>query len=93
MLHKTYKNGNPIDFGKDGDHVKVRAILATGLVPRVDNFGPLHEDRKIVADQVIVHEGYELHVVHCKEAIGFSFGQWLTTATNVNDVYYQRLSK
>lgn len=86
-IHKEYLNGNAIAFGKDSDHVKVRAILATGIVPRVDNFGPLHADRKIKADEIRIVDNYELHIVHVPEAIGFSLGSdggSLTTAKNVN---------
>jgi hypothetical protein len=90
---KVYPNGNNVAFGENGDHVKVRAILATGLVPRVSNFGPLRPDRMAEEAKVITSGDFELHIVHRDEVGGFDFANGFTTSKDVNDVYYQRISK
>lgn len=86
-----YKNGNAVAL-YPSDHKIVRGILATGIVERVNNFGPLLKDKQVKANQVITSGDYELHVVNIPEVHSFGLGQGLTTSRNVNHVYYQRIS-
>lgn len=89
-----YNNGNAVALGYDGDHCKVRAILRTGIIPRVTNFGPLLKAAPAKCGEPIIKDGYELYIEHMNEVMGLDMiNATLTTAKNVNHVYYQRIAK
>lgn len=91
---KFYHNGNALAIGSDSDHSKVREILRTGIIPRVNNFGPLLKAAPAKCGQPIVKDGYELYVEHYEEVMGLDMmNAALTSAKNVNHVYYQRIAK
>lgn len=97
-----YQNGNRVINGENGDHTRVREILRTGIVERVDNFGPLlskeggamYPKDKTKLKRIADNGDFELYVEHHEQSFGFSLGSnTFTEAKNTNCVYYQRISK
>lgn len=94
----VYQNGNRVI---PDDHTQVRAILATGIVERVENFGPLlqkgpgvfHARDKSKFKRIADTNGFELYVEHVPQSFGFSLGSnAFTEQKNTNCVYYQRIN-